>query len=181
MRLSVAIAVFILAAGRAAAQPAPSSPEPTAAQPTQPPGEVLSETTALWLGIGATAASWSLLAVGAETDHHGWAGIGAVGTFLAPGAGQLYAGSLDGRGVLLRLAGIGVNAVAAGLAGRCDERCGVPLVVASLGLGFYVWGTIHSIATAPGEVRRHNEQVKSLSIVPVIQPDRSGVMLVGEF
>jgi hypothetical protein len=54
----------------------------------------------------------------------------------------------------------------------------VPVI---LGFGFYVGGTIESIATAPAAVRRRNEQIKSLSLVPVIQPDRSGVMLVGQF
>jgi hypothetical protein len=54
----------------------------------------------------------------------------------------------------------------------------VPLGLAA---GFYVWGTIESIATAAAAVRRRNEQIKNLAIVPVIQPDRSGVMLVGQF
>lgn len=67
--------------------------------------------------------------------------------------------------------------------GGSEDRssCGGPLVVAGLGFGLYLWGTIDSIATAPAAARRHNEQAQSLSIVPVIQPDRSGVMLVGRF
>jgi hypothetical protein len=98
MRLTVAVALFILAAGPAAAQPAPTSPEPVPAQPTPAQGEELSETTALWLGIGATAASWSLLVVGAERKQGALAAAGGIGTFLLPGSGHIYAGSFDGRG-----------------------------------------------------------------------------------
>jgi hypothetical protein len=181
MRWTVAIAI-VLAAGTAAAQPAPAAPAvPAPAAQTMQPPEALSEATSVWLGLGATAGAWSLFTVGAATNRPGWALAGFFGSLLTPGAGHLYAGSFDGRGFGLRLGGLGFFVLSVVMAIHCEEgNCGsgVPF---SVGAAFYLWGTLDSIATAPRAVRRHNARPPSPVIVPVVEPDRTGFVLGGQF
>ena len=71
-----------------------SPPSDSPPQLTPPlPGE-LSETTALWLSLGGTAASWSLVVLGAELSHQDsrvagdLATLGVLGTLVAPSFGH---------------------------------------------------------------------------------------------
>jgi hypothetical protein len=69
-------------------------------------------------------------------------------------------------------------------AGECEDSCNGIQVIGGVARGLYALGTLDSILTAPAAVRRHNERIKNLSIVPVIQPGRTGptgVMLGGRF
>jgi hypothetical protein len=192
MRSAVPIALLVLAmAGTAAAQPGVTSPSFPPPQPMQQPGEELSETTALLLSLGGTAASWGLIAVAIEMDdqgisHAGAIGtIGALGTFFAPSFGHLYAHSFTSRGLGLRSAGVvavlvaGMIAVEEGVTGNSNPHPVEAFLIA--GAGLYVGGTIDDIVTAPGEARRYNHRFGNVAIVPMIRGDNSGFMITGRF
>jgi hypothetical protein len=192
-----AVLLALAIAGTAAAQPAmtpPStSPLPPSAwpPPTMQPGEALSESTAVWLSLGGTVASWGLIAVASQMDERlgGNAGniasIGALGTLLAPSFGHWYAGSYFTRGLGMRLAGVGATYLGLGiLLSGCEEDCSNAGLAAALllgGAGFYLAGTIDDIATASGKVRRHNERLQNVAIVPMIRSDSGGLALAGRF
>jgi len=191
MRSAITAALLVAAmSGTAAAQPGVTAPTAAPAPPTQPNGDELSETTALWLSLGGTAAAWTVLLVGAELKHQdaGSAGalevIGGVGTLLAPSFGHWYAGALGGRGLGLRVAGAG--AAFLGLAyvfTVCEDECNIGPGEGLLlvGAGLYLIGTIDSIATAPGAARRQNHRFQNVAIVPMIRHDRGGIAIAGRF
>jgi hypothetical protein len=162
---------------------------PTA--PTQQPGEELNEGTAVWLSLGGTLASWTLIGVAAHMDNQsGDAGriarIGALGTLLAPSFGHWYAHSFFTRGMTLRLAGVVSGFL--GFVGllACEEDCtssGTNLSAGLLlaGAGLYIGGTIDDIVTAPGEARRYNQRFQNVTIAPMIGRDNRGLMITGRF
>ena len=193
MRSAVVSAVFLVAiAGTAAAQPGVMPP--TAAAPAPPPGEQLSESTALALSLGGTVASWGMVVASAEmgSGTHGRQAIGTIGGFgayLAPGFGHWYARKIFTRGLGLRLLGTGVVFAGALVAfsecplfssNDCHESViGPGLAIA--GSALFVGGTIDDIAGAPGAVRNYNQRFHDVAIVPVIRGDSSGVMIAGRF
>ena len=191
MRSAIAAALLVVAmAGTSAAQPGVTSPSIAPAPPTQPHGEELSETTALSLSLGGTAAAWTVLLVGAELDHHGYGSagameaIGGLGTLLAPSFGHWYAGAAGGRGLGLRAAGIGAALLAlAYVVTVCEDECstGPADGLLVVGAGLYLGGTLESIATAPGAARRQNHRFQNVTIVPMIRGDRGGMAIVGRF
>jgi hypothetical protein len=130
---SLALAVVLSLAGRAAAQPgltppgstpmAEPMPEPEIdpelaplPAPAQPPrdeaGAPLSEGTALALSLGGTVVSWGLLGAAHYVyDKNGQATammglVGGFGIVAAPSAGHWYAGTRGTRGLAVRLAGV---------------------------------------------------------------------------
>ena len=167
--------------------PSPLPPPP----PAQPQGEELSETTALLLSLGGTAASWTLVGVAVAMDNNGnrtAANIGAlglVGTFFAPSFGHWYARSFLSRGLGLRAAGVSTELLAfmvlvvEGVTGQDNSRLAEGIAIA--GAALYVAGTIDDIVTAPGSARRYNQRFQYLTVAPMIRPDAGGVMLTGRF
>jgi len=192
MRFALPAALLVLAmAGSAAAQPSLTSPSSWPPPPTAPQGEELSESTAVWLSLGGTAASWTLLAVASKMDQGPGSNasnigtIGALGTLLAPSFGHWYAHSYLTRGLGLRVAGVTATFFGLGvLLGSCEDECSDAGLAAALLLGgasLYVGGTIDDIATAPGKVRRYNERFQNVALVPMIRSDSGGLMIAGRF
>jgi len=197
MRSAVPITLLVLAmAGTAAAQPGMTSPGVTSPsfpppQPMQQPGEELSETTALLLSLGGTAASWTLVAVAVEMADRGTSNAGAIGTigvlgtFFAPSFGHWYAHSFTSRGLGLRSAGVvtvlvaGMILVVEGVTRNTNLLPAQAVFIA--GAGLYVGGTIDDIVTAPGAARRYNHRFENVAIVPMIRGDNSGFMITGRF
>jgi len=199
MRSAVAIALTVLAtAGTTAAQPvlAPPalsppgavSPSPAAALPPPPQADEVSESAALMIAVGGTAASYGMVVFGARMEGEGSSGarrtivgIGALGTLIAPSAGRWYAGSGGLRGLGLRIGGLGTAVLAvAALLGECGlfsgESChpGGAVVLGVAATGLYLAGTIDDIVMAPRDARRHNERPHHVTVVPLVRPDDHG-------
>lgn len=192
MRSALIAAWLVLAmAGTAAAQPGMTVPSSLPPPLPPPQGEELSESTAVWLSLGGTAASWTLVAVASKMDQGAGSNagrigtIGALGTLFAPSFGHWYARSFLTRGLGLRVAG--VTATFLGLSillSQCDDECSNAGLAAALmlgGAGLYVGGTIDDIAAAPGKVRRYNQRFQDVAVVPMIRGDSSGLMIAGRF
>jgi hypothetical protein len=203
MRSDVVIAFLVVAiTGTASAQPgltAPSVPPRAGPQGTQrpsgglqhaevPAGWELSESTAVWLSVGGTAASWGLILAATQLDGSGTgvATLAALCTIGAPGLGHMYADSFATRGLALRFGGAGIAFLAAilgtlGDTGRLSDR---DLVTSSMLLGgaaLLAAGTIDDIVTAPAAVRRYNWRLSGLAITPMLGPDRGGIALAANF
>lgn len=183
-------------AGSPAAPPTwqPAAPLSPAA-PLPPPalhGEMLSESTALLLSVGGTVASWAMF-MAASSSSDGGAGaaetIGAFGTLLAPTFGHWYAGSIVTRGLGVRVLGVGSAFTGALYAfshcgwegeGDCDEAdLGAALLIA--GAALYIAGTVDDIATVSGKVRRHNNRMLGIAVVPTLRSDSGGFAIAGRF
>jgi hypothetical protein len=207
MRLAALIASFVLIlTARAAAQPgtvapapdappgasspaAPAPPAPlSAAAPTPAPppanGE-RDEGTALLLSLGGTAASWTVLFVAGSIDHGNNAVVPLAGisALLAPSFGHWYAGTPITGWLGLRAAAL-VPVVYA--LGACSDDCNPHGLVWAgyLALALYTAGTVGDIATAAGDVRRHNEQrrvLRDLTVTPMLVRNAGGVMLGARF
>jgi hypothetical protein len=192
MRSALIAACLVLAmAGTAAAQPGMTVPSASPPPPTPQQGEELSESTAVWLSLGGTAASWTLLAVASKMDQGGSSNagrigtIGALGTLFAPSFGHWYARSFLTRGLGLRVAGAAAAFFGLSLLlSQCEDECsGAPLAGALMlgGAGLYVGGTIDDIAAAPGKVRQYNQRFQNVVVAPMIRADGSGLMIAGRF
>ncbi len=220
MKALSAALVLVLAAGTARAQPGntplidPDEPPlpPAgyqAASPTQrqllPPDR--SESTALWLSLGGTLASYGLwfggIAVGENSTSESGrslagsaAAVGVVGTLLAPSFGHWYGGKGFTRGFGLRLGAlaVGVTAIVVALSGCSlgfgshddqdeDEDCGqgapAGAILGIAAAGMWIGGTVDDIIQAPRRVRRRN--AARYAITPLVQRDRAGLALVGSF
>ena len=197
MRSAVAIGLLVLAlTGTASAQPGVTAPNPPqqavprspGVQPppsAEPEGWELSESTALWLSLGGTAASWGLIVAATQLTDSGTgvATLAALGTVGAPSLGHLYADSFGTRGLGVRLAGAGVAFLGAilrvletadgGRASGSGELLTGGLLYG--GAALFVAGTIDDIVTAPAAVRRYNRRLHGVTIAPMIGPDRGGV------
>lgn len=194
MRKAALVVALILAglAGDAAAQPGMTPIEPAAAAPVEQ-GPPLSERTALWLSLGGTAASWSLLMLSSRAGDGADAMmgmLGLVGTYLAPSAGHWYTGSYLTRGLGIRsvaIASIFFGATqmfttcldADGGASCGDRDLGPPLFWG--GLALYAAGTLDDILSAPGKARRRNQRIHGLSLAPLATPRGGGLALAGAF
>jgi len=119
---ALAVAVALVSAGTATAQPAAptTSPaalsSPTAPPPAAPPAEEPPyQSTALLMSFGGSLGAWTTLLVGANLDHGNNPAVplGFVATLLAPSFGQWYAGNSFSRGLRTRLIGAGVMVAAA--------------------------------------------------------------------
>ena len=199
MRLALIASFLLVMAGRAAAQPgtvppaavppassspvnpAPS-PLPAAPAPPAPADGDRDEDTAVALAVSGTLASWTTLLVAANTGHgqNAVAPLAAVSTLLAPSLGHWYAGTPFTGWLGLRAA-----VVAGGfyLASRCDVECDFTQV-GYVALALYAIGTLGDIATAPADVRRHNEErrmLRDLAVVPMIQRGAGGIVLGARF
>ena len=187
MKAIVTMALVLAIAGRAAAQPT----EPRAAPPP-PPEEELSETTALGLSIGPTVVAWVALVATLSVDDDSRIAIPFAGLgILAPSFGHWYAGSSWTRGLALRTAallpfGIALNrtmscplVLETDFRGCGPDRLGQGLVIAAMAL--YAAGTLDDIITAPAAVRRHNERLRSIAVVPMVRRDAGGLMLAAQF
>jgi len=192
MRAALIAAWLVLAmAGTAAAQPGMTAPSSLPPPPTRQQGEELSESTAAWLSLGGTAASWTLLAVASKMDQGGSsnaghiATIGALGTLFAPSFGHWYAHSYLTRGLGLRVAGAAATLLGFSLLlSQCEDECSNAGFAAALmlgGAGLYLGGTIDDIATAPGKVRQYNQRFQNVVIAPMIRGDSSVLMIAGRF
>jgi hypothetical protein len=194
MRSAVLVTALVLAlGGGAAAQPGLTPPAPWPAPvpypaPAMPAVDTVSESTALWLSLGGTAVSWTMLIAGLKANDDNPAAdriaeIGAFGTLFAPTLGHWYAREIVTRGLGLRLAGLGALMFGTILVLGCEDECSSwPLEGALLlGTGLYVAGTIDDVATAPGAARRYNQRFSGLAIAPMIRRDAAGVMLGARF
>lgn len=157
------------------------------AQRARSAGE-LDEGLALGLSLGSTVASWAIVAAAISIENEGLGVVGAVGTMFGPSAGHMYAGKLATRGFIMR--GTGIAGVIGGLAielkecGFFDRNCetsGLGPALAILGVGLYVWGTIDDVVTAPTRARRHNQQLQSMALRPVLTKDTAGLAFGGRF
>jgi hypothetical protein len=203
MRSVLAFAMIVALAGSASAQ-AVSPPGVTPAVAPDPPGdpmssltsrpplrrEPLSEAAALQLSLYGTALSWAAVATSLALDHNNSAGgplfvLGGIGTLLAPSFGHIYANSFLTRGLGLRVLGLGVliGLVTVEAKSECEESCNNRGVVGiALGaLGLYAWGTVDDIATAPRAVRRYNERLRNVTLVPMVRRNTAGVVLSAQF
>ncbi|HEY6177776.1 MAG TPA: hypothetical protein VIX73_25145 [Kofleriaceae bacterium] len=187
MRSIVTIALVLSIAGKAAAQPA----EPRAAP--APPEEELSESMALGLSIGPTLVAWVGLVATAsiDDDNRVALSLGGLAAMAAPSFGHWYAGSPWTRGLALRTAallplGLALTRTSAcpvtidrDFSGCGPDRLGQGLAIAAIAL--YAAGTVDDIVTAPAAVRRHNERLRNLAVVPMVRRDAGGVMLAAQF
>jgi hypothetical protein len=198
MRLALTASLILVMAARATAQPgtvvplavpstasAPVAPAPPAAAPAPAPpaldGE-LSVDTAIMLSVGGTAASWTVLLVAGSIDHGNnfvvpLAGISLV---LAPSFGHWYAGTPFTGWFGLRAAALVPVMIAATSCGECDP----PSSLGWIALALYAAGTIGDIATAPADVRRHNEKrrmLRDLAVAPMIHRGGGGIVLGARF
>jgi hypothetical protein len=200
MKTAAAAASIVLAlAGPAFAQPGMTEPAPAPAPmpPPAPTGGELSESAALGLSIGGTVGSWALLIGAAHYSKDGeGAGVlgtfGAIGVMVGPSFGHWYAGKYVTRGLGLRA--LGIATVVAGAmfvvsqcplfaesenGDGCDDTGGA--MIALVGAGLFVAGTIDDIATAPGRVRKHNARLSGLAVAPVLTQHSAGFALGGRF
>ena len=181
------MALVLLIAGRAAAQPA----EPPAA-PQPPQEEELSETTALGLSIGPTVVAWVALIVTLEVDDDNRVAIplAGLGILAAPSFGHWYAGSPWTRGLALRTAALLPLGYALTRTRSCPltldsmgcggpDRLGQGLAIAAMAM--YAAGTLDDIIRAPAAVRRHNERLGRVAVVPMVRRDAGGLMLAAQF
>jgi hypothetical protein len=189
MRSIVTMALVLAIAGNAAAQ----SAEPHAAPPP-PPEEELSETMALGLSVGPTVVAWVALIATLEVDDDNRVAIplAGLGIMAAPSFGHWYAGSPWTRGLAVRTAallpfGIALSrarncpfhADVVGIEGCGPDRLGEGLAIAAIAL--YAAGTLDDIITVPAAVRRHNERLNSVAVVPMVRRNAGGVMLAAQF
>jgi hypothetical protein len=197
MRLALIASLLLVMAGRAAAQPgmvaplpavpstasSPAAPAPPAPAPPPPPVEGdRDEGTADLLAVGGTLASWTTLLVAANTGHgnNSVAPYAAVSTLLAPSFGHWYAGTPVTGWLGLRAAAVlGLIVVLS----HCEDECNVaPVAYGALAL--YAIGTIGDIATTGADVRRHNEErrtLRDLAVAPMIQRGGGGLVLGARF
>lgn len=188
MRSIVTMALVLAIAGNAAAQPA----EPRAAPPP-PPEEELSETMALGLSAGPTAVAWVALIATLEVNDDSRVAIAlaGLGIMASPSFGHWYAGSPWTRGLALRTAALLPFGIALSRASNCPfniedsyrgcgpDRLGQGLAIAAIAM--YAVGTLDDILTAPAAVRRHNERLRSIAVVPMVRRDAGGLMLAAQF
>ena len=188
MKLTVALVSLILAmAGTAHAQPSTTAPQPLSPQPAQPsPDDDLSENTAVLLSLSGTFASWMLVGVAAGTGSTTLGTVGALGTLVGPSFGHWYARKPVTRGLGIRLAGAGLTALGIkALLTLCEDECNatLPAAIALAGVGLYVVGTFDDFATASRDVRRYNQELHNISIVPMVRRDNNslGLAITGRF
>jgi hypothetical protein len=187
MRSIATMALVLSMAGRAAAQ----SAEPPA---PPPPEEELSETMALGLSIGPTVVAWVAVAatLSVDDDNRVALSLAGLGTLAAPSFGHWYAGTPWTRGLVLRTAALLPFGVALSRARNCPfhadsigtegcgpDRLGEGLAIAAIAM--YAAGTLDDIVRAPAGVRRHNERLNSVAVVPMVRRDAGGVMLAAQF
>jgi hypothetical protein len=193
MRKIAVLIVLVVAGGTAAAQPSLTAPSPRPAPVER--GDELSEGTALALSLGGTLASYGLLVGAAHTEggegYEAMATVGSLGTFFAPSFGHWYAGAIGTRGMAMRAGGAATAMVAIVWAfeqcplfageDECNETPG-PALLAIVGAGLWVGGTIDDIVQAPRRVRRHNARLRELTIAPLATRDGGGgLVLAGRF
>jgi hypothetical protein len=182
---AVAVALVVLAAARTAIA------QPGATPPAVYEGE-LSESRALALSLGGTAASWALIIAGgkigeSDEDVGGRvAMVGGLGSMLAPSFGHWYRGDYFTRGMGLRLLGVGTSFVGfitmfTNAWSGSEEGFAVGIGLAIAGGGLFVGGTVDDILQAPKQVRLHNGRIRGLALVPSIQRDGGGLSLSGSF
>jgi hypothetical protein len=168
----------------------PSQHEPAA--PQQPPlvhGRLFSESTALWLSLGVSLASWTAISVGvaaadkAQGESAGpLATIGVLGAFLGPSAGHWYRGALLSRGMIPRVLGGVVMVFGFGLGSSCEgDSCDTSFQIFLGGAALVVVGSIDDIVMAPYRVRKHNQSLEGISLVPIVTPHSAGIALGARF
>jgi hypothetical protein len=168
----------------------PRSPDVQPLQNEVPAGWELSESTAVWLSIGGTAASWGLILAATQLDGSGSgvATLAALATMAAPGLGHMYADAFATRGLAVRFGGAGIALLGTILRvlqyadGRPSDSG--DLLTGGMVLGgaaLFAAGTIDDIVTAPAAVRRYNRRLHGLAITPILGPDRGGVALAAHF
>ncbi|HEY5920103.1 MAG TPA: hypothetical protein VIV11_00475 [Kofleriaceae bacterium] len=199
MRFGGAVLLVCAFAGHAGAQPGVTPAAPPAPPIAAPQSPELSESAALWLGIGGTAAAYGLFVGGLawnnasdeRTDNRNartMIGIGVAGTFIAPSVGHWYAGTLVTKDMLRRFVGAGGVLVGGITLAVCDHVESDCVIVKQLawgaviaGAGLFVFGTLDDIARAPGRVRKANAQRGAVSLVPTLGAGRGGLAIVGTF
>lgn len=199
MRAAVVVSMVWALTGSAAAQPGVSQPgspsppgppgmtqpsSPALAQPSDPPAGDRSEQTALALSLGATAASFGVMALATATHHPSLTGAAAATSLITPSFGHWYAGSSDFLWIGLR--GAAVATMYVGVIGvvACDEGCTgttTARTVLIAGIAGYVAATIADIATAPSAVRRHNRERHAWTFAPMANRDGGGLAVAGQF
>ena len=183
---AVIVAIVLGFASVAAAQPALTPPP-------QPPEDEVSETAALVLSLGGTAAAYGMIVAGTIVDNDSatqpLVTAGVLGTFFAPSFGHWYARSFATRGMGIRAAASAGMLVGGLIAlSQCplfsEEPCdttGADLLIIASGIAYAV-GTVDDIVSAPRAAREYNRRGRSsLAIVPVARHDSGGFALVGTF
>jgi hypothetical protein len=156
----------------------PSSYEP---QPVVVQKAPLSETTALALSLGGTAASWTLMVMGGAGGNEGTAVLGFLGTFLAPSMGHWYRGTVATRGMAFRALGLISLTYGFLRAIKGEGETDTVMLLAYGGLALYAGGTIDDIVSAPIRVRQHNRRLQQLQLAPMPAPGGIGLALGGRF
>lgn len=164
----------------------PPAPFPIAAPVTITPEEPVSESTALWLSLGGTAASYGALFAGSALGSRSQLakGVGVVGGFaaiFAPTFGHWYQHSWGTRGLAVRLAALPIAlvtlgvAVSAGTTAGDDVRRNFLIGGLSLAGGMWIAGTVDDIVQAPSAARQRNRRIKQLQ--PYLAPTGAGVTM----
>ena len=147
-----------------------------------------SETTALELSLGGTAASAALVIIGGQVDNPGMISAGLLSSLVTPSLGEWYVGKVATPGLGIRAVSAVATVVGAAEALKCldaegdchtDASAGYLLVGGVIG---YAGGTIYDIATAPREARRYNERHGlrlTLAPTPLRTPSGQATMGVG--
>jgi hypothetical protein len=196
----VMLALLVVHAGRAAAQPGNTAPGAWQPPPPPPPtvsGPIAGEksaSVALTLSLGGTVGSYVLAVAGGELQNEGLSTVGALGIFVAPTFGHWYAGKAWSDGLTMRLAGTGAMVVGAiillgdcGFEGDCDDGdvVGGAILIYG-GAAAFVAGGIYDIATAPGQARKYNARLRERAargwaLAPSVSRDRAGLVFSGRF
>jgi hypothetical protein len=128
-----------------------------------------SETTALVLSLGTTAAGVATIALAVDSQDESQAILGLGMALVGPSLGHLYAGEL-GHAVLftgLRVGGLALAAAALDQGGRDNET------IAAIGISLAGAATLYDLIDAPRAVDRYNRE-GGLLIMPTALPTSAG-------
>ena len=149
----------------------------------------LSASTAFELSLASTVGSWGLLIASLHLDHEvavPLVFVSAAGTFLGPSVGHWYRGAPFTGGLGLRT--LGVAAAAYGVFRILDCPLSGPLdchgdgtsILISGGI-VYIGATLYDIVMAPLQVRKHNENLRGITVVPIVTQRSASVALGASF
>ena len=171
--------ILSLATSIASAQPG-ATPSGRAA-----PVEPYDPTVATCLSLGGTALSLGIGIYALDQKSDALVATSAVGLFLAPSAGHVYARDYWSLGLAIRLGSAAAFGAIGGAGRACgDADCaagiiGVAFGVAAIGATI---GAIVDLATASDAARRANRAHRArVTIAPQVAPGHAGLAIAGSF
>jgi hypothetical protein len=145
--------------------------------------DLKSETTALELSVGGTAASAAVFVVGNQTHSVRLELAGLASALVTPSLGEWYAGEIWTAGTGLRLGGAALASLAVASALSSSScwgggSCTGPGVMLVGGGVLYAGGILYDIATAPREARAYNRN-HGWQLVPTPLRSPTGATTMG--